>query len=329
MTSLEYEANQEHHQQEQGSVGVGSSSWGLRTALALNNISVSLMEQGKYRQAVKTLRDSLELLNLAFGHSPVPQEQQDGTSGVNVSHCASPREHHHQQLYKVSIKTLHEAQQALALSQFNGSSLMPNSQAPSSCNMPDCHSLEDEDCAQIRATIDLGPTMTAVFPLRIRDSQCCNVMTTSLNQNEDRINVETKFGIILYNHGLAHLLLYLHEQHSGRNSSDNNCGPEYRPLTLATRSFALANTSHLRCIWYHRQHQNSHDQHGHRDSAMPSILLAALALFCLAQAHEMQNQIPQAAEVVLVILDLFSMLERDRFAAFFSPMEDRIVAPAA
>ena len=289
-----------------------------RAALALNNMAISLLERGDYQDATKALGDSLTLLKLSFHPAASHHDEQQGAvdNWKRLNHQT-----------KVSQEKLHATEQRLAESFRFGRNL--------SHHQGQIHPLEEEDFAIMRSAIMIGSSHGQFYPVRVRDSQ----FSTSTCYAEDsscwsqsQMDAERQFGIVLYNHGLAHLLRFLREEQSSpyRHSLAVNktLSPDRlhnRSLTLAYRSLTLSHLSHSRC-WGHEEQQG---QGNNVSEVFPSILLSALALNSLCEVLKIQHHFPKASEALEAALGLCSMVDEDFFASYYASKNCPEIAAAA
>ncbi|KAL7577194.1 hypothetical protein ACA910_003528 [Epithemia clementina (nom. ined.)] len=318
-----------------------------RAALALNNMSITLLQRGEFEQATKTLGDALALVKLVFQPQPQPSVSTATTNNHNNNQTAT----------KLVTDSLQRAQQALAARPSPTIVIYTCIQV---------HALDEDDYAQIRAAIALGPSTVAVFPITVRETSSSSGGANCSHESvllaatrgpqpppcklEDRKEAERKFGILLYNHGLAYFLSYLHRHPPTTYHTPSKLGGVDQPsqaqlpsritpashqhdrsLELACRSFTLAHMCHSRC-WNTNGQSSSSSQQGYYYSVaeiFPAMLLSALALSSLCEVLKRQDKIPKAMEALQAVSGLCSMVEQDFFATFFSSSEHRIMAPAA
>ncbi|KAL7561333.1 hypothetical protein ACA910_018528 [Epithemia clementina (nom. ined.)] len=151
-----------------------------REALALNNMAVTLMQNGCFEQASSTLSDSLALMQTAF----VPQEQiKKRRTGPSFE--------------KSSARCSESLSNSPSLS-------------PSSSNAAEIQPLNDEQISELRAAVNCGGAPSKVFPIRISEFSCWN------DNKSETPEITMQLGIILYNQAVANFLLSI--QSGNRNN---------------------------------------------------------------------------------------------------------------
>jgi hypothetical protein len=142
----------------------------FRAALAINNCGVSILEKGRVREAQKTFREALILMKHA-------------SCNPTAAACQGISE------------TLHTASARLVRAQ----------KSPVHAVVFEICAMEDgnDDLSSIKSSLHYGPSSSIVFPIRIR-STADAVQDDDIQQNLE-MN-KRHMAILLYNHGLAHLL---------------------------------------------------------------------------------------------------------------------------
>jgi hypothetical protein len=136
-----------------------------RAAMALNNIGVSLMERGKYREAVSTLKDAVKILKVSI--ESVKQVTQRATeTAINVEDMLEK-----------------------ATSMLDVSSRLGTKDAP--IQLVVCSLADAPNCASV--AIQEGPTLSIAFVILIED----------MDLESMSIQSDVKSAIILHNFGVS------------------------------------------------------------------------------------------------------------------------------
>ena len=189
-----------------------------RAALALNNMAVVLIQKGTFREAMHTLRDSLTLLQRAF--QPSSPEASRGQRRSTATSCRRRRRRKEPQ--DTTTKTKYpkknddnDNNKCLfeAACQRYSKVLLPQGTSSASNKNTDHQDalevtvVEDNELSSLLSAALYGPSSTLWFPIRITSFSA----TCGTNNNDmlllDPLEVTKQFGILLYNHGLATLLV--------------------------------------------------------------------------------------------------------------------------
>jgi hypothetical protein len=258
-----------------------------RASMALNNMGVSLLERGEFTAALKRFRDSLALLKLSADSSgasstttPITASQQQADEALRLANTALLNGHHSERWSKSSSSSC----------------------ASSSCSVVVCP-VDDSDVPSMRAALNNAglsatttkTTTTVFFPIR-------------LGCTEFETNLDFQAGKVMYNFGLAHLLLY------SSSSSFSSCPetarppPRYRARLLegALRNLSLSHCLLTRDI----DDNNNNNNNGNTTSTTTTnttidqfqilcqMLVATLVLQNLYQVFQYQNELPKAQQVL-------------------------------
>ena len=189
-----------------------------RAALALNNMAVVLIQKGTFREAMHTLRDSLTLLQRAF--QPSSPEASRGQRRSTATSCRRRRRRKEPQ--DTTTKTKYpkknddnDNNKCLfeAACQRYSKVLLPQGTSSASNKNTDHQDalevtvVEDNELFSLLSAAMYGPSSTLWFPIRITSFSA----TCGTHNNDmlllDPLEVTKQFGILLYNHGLATLLV--------------------------------------------------------------------------------------------------------------------------
>jgi hypothetical protein len=225
--------------------------------MALNNMGVSLMERGDFTAALKTFKDSLTLMKLSATPPTTSQQEQHNSPAV-------------------------QADEALRLA----TALLNNLSSTTSCVSSVCP-IDDSDVSSMRAALNSGlsrsnnnnttSTSPTVFPIRLR----CTEFET---------NLDFQAGKVMYNFGLAHLLLYASQHHAASS-------PVKRPRFQArVLQGSLKNLSLSHCLLI--RNINKTCDNNDQFQILCQMLVASLVLNNLYQVFQYQNELPKAQQVL-------------------------------
>ena len=236
-----------------------------RTALALNNMAVTLMKKHCFELALKTINDSILLMKSAF-HSEAMGTHPNDTFAAAYRRCSH------------------------ALT-------MPDRGYMS--GDVEVHVLDDEDYETLRSSVNYGPTSSIAFVVRISETLTCQ-------STGDSLDIAQQLGILVYNHGVASLLL-------SRHRSEGKSG---KYLQKSSKSLRMADCTFSSILKNQEQ-----------DQQCPAIvLLLALTLNCLTIVLARQQLPFQAKEAQHAVSVLCSSVED---SCFTSTVMVQKSAPAA
>ncbi|KAL7580623.1 hypothetical protein ACA910_002139 [Epithemia clementina (nom. ined.)] len=202
------------------SAGMVVPNHSYRAALALNNMATTLMEQGCLVPALQTMGDSLTMMQLAFVPQSASAVDAAATTTATTTRTSKSPEAIVQaatQRYSRTMtkkrKTLKQQQQQQQQQESRSSSTYSFT---SSYSLVKATPLDDNnnDTSELRCAVEYGPSHLVVFPIRTSGLVC---------DERDTHEITKQFGIILYNLGLANLLVSLQEKENNQKNHNNHC----------------------------------------------------------------------------------------------------------
>mmetsp|Transcript_16058 Transcript_16058/g.44198 ORF Transcript_16058/g.44198 Transcript_16058/m.44198 type:complete len:315 (-) Transcript_16058:64-1008(-) len=245
-----------------------------RTALALNNVSVSLLHNGCPQEALKTSSDALSILQktLKSNHSAdgTARAQKAAEKHQQVLCQATQQQPQQQDPPPQDDKTTEARCRTQASSQ-------KKSRMSFFCSGLEVNELDDDDISSAKYIARYGPSTTIFFPIRICESLSVDDQDDIIQQSE----IARHLGIILYNNGLLRYIVAIHHE-SKETEKAALLSDSIKSLSFASRAFfrGMENT-------------NNADKDVVRYSAasfldlqmddIPCLLLSIITLNCLSQ----------------------------------------------
>jgi hypothetical protein len=262
-----------------------------RAALALNNMSVSLLEQGCFHEGLRPFQDSLSILKgilgLRFG-----ELQPSSMAHDDEQHSSS-----------VQLKMQH-ATTLLAQCQTMGqSSSQPRRVKPSEA--ADVYALDHGDLTLMKDALRYGSSSSVAFPVYLRS-------TSSFDKD-----VQQQVAVVLYNLSLAMLLDHAHgvTSSSSNMDMDSTCNNRTEqqdsnsnnPLLVAFQYLSMAQTILSQSI----EDANNHDE----DQRLISMLLTSMVLNLLVQTYKYLNWHQKEQDTMSSLLLLESLVNEQEAGA--------------
>ena len=253
-----------------------------RAALSLNNAGASLLERGLYREAYKTLTESLLLVKQVF-----QGEQQEHKSL------------HQEQPVMDEPQSLTDSFLRSAAVRLAG----PFKEERTSSVVVDVTIVEDADWCALRRAAVYGPSTSVVFAVRISE--------------ENFESITQHFGVLLYNHGLAAFLLnrqILLEQEDKNSKASSSSKKARSYLAKAQASWQMADRT-LDSVLQTTNDEDDDDTSAAGDTSnqVQIILLSALVLHALSVVYRQQKNLIQAHEAQALGHALCQDLEDDGY----------------
>lgn len=157
-----------------------------RSALALNNMAVILLQEGCYEPALRTLSDSLTLMQRAFATTQVTKRRSKHGDDVDVFDKAAKR-------YYRAVKRTSKSVLSVTIA-------------------AEVRPLGDNDIPELRAAVNYGPSSSVVFLVRISGFPCCETIDVEAQK------ITKHLGIILYNQAMAHFLFFSQTKGQKKNA---------------------------------------------------------------------------------------------------------------
>ena len=246
-----------------------------RAALSLNNAGAALLERGLYREAYKTLTESLLLVKQVF-----QGEQQEHKSL------------HQEQPVMDDPRSLTSSFLRSAAVRLAG---VPLKEERASSVVADVTIVEDADWCALRGAAVYGPSTSVVFAVRISE--------------ENLESITQHFGVLLYNHGMAAFLLnrqLVLKQHDKKKARSY--------LAKAQASWQMADRT-LDSVLQTTNDEDDDDTSAAGDTSnqVQIILLSALVLHALSVVYRQQKNLIQAHEAQALGHALCQDLEDDGY----------------
>ena len=260
-----------HHQQHS-----------YRAALSLNNAGASLLERGLYREAYKTLTESLLLVKQVF-----QGEQQEHKS----LHQEQPVMDEPQSLTDSFLRSAAVRLAGVPLKEERASSVVA-----------DVTIVEDADWCALRRAAVYGPSTSVVFAVRISE--------------ENFESITQHFGVLLYNHGLAAFLLnrQLLLEKQDKNSNASSSSKKARSyLAKAQASWQMAHRTLDSVLQTTTEEEEDDTSAADTSNQVQIILLSALVLHALSMVYRQQKNLAQAREAQALGHALCQDLEDDGY----------------
>lgn len=269
-------------------------------ALALNNHGASLLERGHFLDAIKTLKESIGVIKHTIVAADPSRSLQNHKSHVVGVHGLT--------VFSVN-ETLHSATIRLKSCK--------ELTAPPLPSFFDIVAVDENDIAQISASLHSGLASSLSISVRMRDSR----------QVEQKS--EIPYATILYNHGIAHLLAYEQKLLFGEGIMDggNNNNTRYyqgqprKHLEKALRSLSLA----------HSMLDQYRSQCNDACCMMQAMLLSALVLRKLIRVLIYMTKPKEAQQVLMTFsqLDIDIRAIQDAMRSMNVEMDSQSIASAA
>jgi hypothetical protein len=288
MSSNSYSINNQENEGEQLAM---ARFLACRASLALNNMGVSLLERGCIREAINAFTDSISFMKRSMINTTDSHSSNNSDSFLFVDTAS----------YSVDVdkslrKTAALLVQAHPINATNGHHHL------------NVFPLDDQDELS-NAAFDHGPSSPFSFPIRIRGHQ-----QSSSKQQLPQQQLEVPVAIILYNLGLANLLLATSPFYCCDLAADygNNENNKYRARIL---SCALKSLSLSQCILVQQVKScagcgcniTASKTGETKDGIYPELLLkqlSALVLSCQFRVFQWTRQTHQADQVLATLTRL-------------------------
>ena len=225
-----------------------------RAALALNNLSVTMMHRGCFGPAVSTLCDCLTTMQLAF----VPKayrkaRHHNSTVGTNTSAILRAR------LNQIVVNASRRYRRTMKLlSKRDGNSLQDTA-----ASFPEVVPLDNDDISGLLSVAQYGPSFSMVSPIRIV-GVCDNA-----EGDQETDEIIKHFGIMLYNHGLASFLVATTTNKRSRNQpSLKHKKTQNKYLQRSHKSLEMAERTLLQVFAQgHESYMNGQGRHCRRPTS--------------------------------------------------------------
>ena len=276
-----------------------------RTAMALNNMAISLLHVGHYAEALRTCSEGLQTMQSIF--------MPNNLSSNNNTDCpSSTKPNVSERLKRARARLLQHTQQTSQASSERTHKKHPqdssnnnnNNNTPSTTARPrrqmDIHEFEDDEYVAIRNVAMYGPSSTVAFPVRLRES---------VTLNGTPLEIAFHVGLMLYNQGVLNIMAASNT--TTKKKKDAHMSAAARSLEMAQKTFGL-------CM------ERAEEGRGRDD--LPCILFAAITLNCLSLVFRSMNEKSKAVAAQKDVMDLFERFDGSYYNYLF---EQRISAPAA
>ena len=247
-----------------------------RTALALNNLGCALLQKACHEEALQTFAEALEVMNDALG-------QPSTSTSSKTPEC------HPQQMFQIA-----SARYGGVISRKRATSHIHDAVQVSI--------VEDEDFTALRAAAIYGPSPSMVFPIRIAGFS-----------TETPAEMGKHYSTLLYNHGLASLLVSNHFWHMNDSLSSNRF---LQPALEALRMTEVMTQDIL----------SSSSEDMEDDLELSVILISAMSLNCLSVVYHRMGYADQCAEAHRMVAILCQDVDDETFSAAWM---ETMCSPAA
>jgi hypothetical protein len=263
-----------------------------RAALALNNMGVSLLEQGCFNEGLRPLKDSLSIMKGILEH----HQHTSSTSNFAVAATHDER--------NVQLK-MQSATILLAECQMGRSQTEPSQAA-------DVYALDHGDLTLMKDALRYGSSSSVAFPVYLRS-------TAAFDKD-----VEQQVAVVLYNISVAILLNHAHGSDTMDTTTTEEQQQESNNILLdAFQYLSIAQTILSQSI----EDTNNHDE----DQRLVSMLLTAMVLNMLVQTYKYLNWHQKEQDAMSSLLLLESIVNEHEAATSIAGYLNscHVIPPAA
>mmetsp|Transcript_14870 Transcript_14870/g.28369 ORF Transcript_14870/g.28369 Transcript_14870/m.28369 type:complete len:288 (-) Transcript_14870:119-982(-) len=263
---------------------------------ALNNMGVTMLEKGYYREAAKTFKAAMLALRSLKPTKNVDEQQQ-------AERAALLRD----RLTKAASRAAKGKKKQKMAHRYT------TTKKASSCYGGDIEiaAMDDNDREAMEAAQQYGPTLTIVFPIRLRE------LPSAVTLQED--GLDTHIAIIFYNAGIAQLLTYYYLLKKKKKNRDS-------PFQRERQEKALNKAYRLLSVADSAMNRSLRRQGGMESCRVISLASLVLANLSVTFRHQQNTDRVQQVEQTLHRLERKRMmLERHSLAV----SRDQMAAAAA
>lgn len=263
-----------------------------RAALALNNMGVSLLEQGCFNEGLRPFKDSLSIMK--------------GILGLRFGDC-----NHHHHSNSTSNAAAHD-ERNVQLKMQSATILLAECQMGRSQTEPseaaDVYALDHGDLTLMKDALRYGSSSSVAFPVYLRS-------TAAFDKD-----VEQQVAVVLYNISVAILLNHAHVIMD--TTITEELQQESNSLSDAFQYLSIAQTILSQSI----EDTNNHDE----DQRLVSMLLTAMVLNMLVQTYKYLNWHQKEQDAMSSLLLLESIVnEQEAATSIAGYLSCQVIPPAA